>query len=81
MNWVCFFAPPEGGFIVIILCVIWIYVHFGLSEIGFVLHKKEVICREFSTVVEVRGRLASIAYRVLRIAYCIDRSPRLHLVV
>ena len=42
-NWVCFgfvFSPPEGGFIVICLCIINIYVHFGLSEIGFVLHKK-----------------------------------------
>ncbi len=34
------FLEPEGGFIVICLCIINIYVHFGLSEIGFVLHKK-----------------------------------------
>ncbi len=32
LNWVCFgfvFYPPEGGFIVIIFCIIDIYVHFG----------------------------------------------------
>ncbi len=34
------FLEPEGGVIFICLCVIDIYVHFGLSEIGFVLHKK-----------------------------------------
>ena len=42
-NWVWIgfvFSPPEGGFIVIISCIIWIYVHLTFSEIGFVLHKK-----------------------------------------
>ena len=33
------FSPPEDGYIVIYLCIIVIYIHFGLSEIGFVLHK------------------------------------------
>ena len=37
------FLEPEGGFILIILCGKQGYVHFGLSEIGFVLHK--IVCR------------------------------------
>jgi len=33
----------NGGNIFIILCYGWVYVHFGFSEIGFVLHK--TLCR------------------------------------
>ncbi len=37
--WVCFFGVGRW-FIFIILYNIYVCVHFGLSEIGFVLHKK-----------------------------------------
>ena len=48
------FAPPEGGLIVICLCIIDICVHSRLWEIGFVLHKNRAICRDSSTIVERR---------------------------
>jgi len=45
---------PEGGFIVIYLFIIDTYVHLGIRQIGFVLHKIGAICRGFSTDVENR---------------------------
>jgi hypothetical protein len=45
-DWVRFgfvFTKCPIGFIFIILCWKYVYIHLGLPEIGFVLHKKVII--------------------------------------
>jgi hypothetical protein len=51
------FLKAEGGLVFITLCGKEDCVHSGYMEIGFVLHKNELIYRVFSTDVEDRGQL------------------------
>ena len=55
------FVFPDSPllFIFIILCGKDACAHFGLSVIGFVLHKIGPICRGFSTIVELPYRQVS----------------------